>query len=129
MKRSGWTNFVIVVQLLYALSLIGLPIYLLIRGDGWGVIFVSAALGCPGIAALIAWFGLRKGSKWGWWGVLSADLVVLAILIYGLVDDGWHNIDWDLLGIAVVAAIVTAALFIPSFRKWQRSAMLSTLSS
>jgi len=127
--KLSWINFLILVQLLYALTLLGLPIYLLSRGDGWGVIFVSAAMGCPGILALIGWFGLRRRKRWGWSLVLSADLVVLGILTYALVDEGWHKIDWGLLGIAVIAAIITAALFIPPLPRWRRQSSSSTLSS
>ena len=131
MKPSGWISFVVIVQLLYALLLIVIPIYLLALGDGWGAIFASAALGGPGIAALIGGLGLRKGKLWGWSVALFADLVVFGILIYSLIDDGWHNFDWEMVGMTVLAATISAAFFIPAVRRscWQRLGARPVLSS
>ena len=131
MKRSGWISFVVVVQFLYALFLIALPIYLLAMGDGWGVIFVSAALGGPGIVAFIGWVGLRKGKLWGWSVALFADFVMFGILIYSLLDDGWHNIDREMVGMTVLAGTISAAFFIPAVRRsyWQRVGTQPVLSS
>ena len=131
MKRSGWISFVVVVQLLYTLFLILFPIYLLILVSGWGAVFVSAVIGGPGILALIGWFGLRKGKLWGWSVSLCADLAMFGILVYSLIDDGWHNIDREMVGMTVLTAIISAALFMPSVRKqyWQRVATQPILLS
>ena len=121
MNRSGWISFVIVVQLLYSLLLIAIPLYLLALGDGWGVIFASAALGGPGILALIGWSGLRKGKLWGWSVALFADLAMLGILLYSQISDGWHNLDWEMVGMTVLTGIISAAFFVPAVRRsyWQ----------
>ncbi|MFI5069305.1 MAG: hypothetical protein ACHP8A_00325 [Terriglobales bacterium] len=121
MKRSGWISFVIAVQLLYSLFLIAFPVYLLALGDGWGVIFASVVVGGPGIVAFIGWFGLRKGKLWGWSVALFADLAMLGILIYSLIGAGWHNIDRELAGMAILACTISSALLIPAVRRsyWQ----------
>jgi hypothetical protein len=121
MNRSGWISLVIVVQLLYSLFLIAFPVYLLALGDGWGVVIASAALGGPGIVALIGWFGLRKGKLWGWSVALFADLTMLGILIYSQISDGWHNLDREMAGMTVLAGIISAAFFVPAVRRsyWQ----------
>jgi hypothetical protein len=121
MNRSGWISFVILVQLLYSLFLVAIPVYLLILGDGWGVIFAAAALGCPGIIALIGWLGLRKGKRWGWSVTLFADLTMLAILIYSQIDGGWHKVDRQMVGITILAGTILSFLFIPAVRRsyWQ----------
>jgi cation transport ATPase len=131
MKPSGWTGFVVILHLLYALLLIVIPIYLLALGDGWGAIFASAALGGPGIVALIGWLGLRKGKLWGWCVALFADLVMFGILIYSLINDGWHNIDREMVGMTALAATISAAFFIPVVRRsyWQRVGRQPVLSS
>src|SRR5579864_334460 len=131
MKRSGCIRFVIVVQLLYSFFLIAVTVYLLAVGDGWGVIFASAALGGPGIVALIGWLGLRKGKLWGWSVALFADLAMLGILIYSLINDGWHNIDGKMVGMVVLAGTISAALFIPAVRRsyWQGVAAQPAASS
>ncbi len=126
MKRSGVMSF-----LLYTLLLIAFPVYLLALGDGWGLIFAAAAIGGPGIVALIGWVGLRKGRLWGWPIALFADLAVFVVLIYALIDDGWHNFDWAVAGMTVLSAAILAALFIPVVRRshCQRGGTRISLSS
>ena len=131
MNRSGWISFVIVVQLLYSLLLIAFPIYWLALGDGWGMIIASAALGGPGIVAFSGWLGLRKGKLWGWSVALFADLAMLVILLFSQVSDGWHNLDWEMVGMTVLTGIISAAFFVPAVRRsyWQGVVTQPVISS
>lgn len=131
MKHSGWISLVVVVQLLYALLLILVPVYLLLMAYGWGAVILSAVLGGPGIVALVGWFGLRKGKFWGWSIALFADVAMFGILIYCLMDYGWHNIDWEVVALTLLTAGVLAALLTPAVRAayWQRVGAQTVLSS
>ena len=125
MKRPSWFGFILITQLLYDLLLLALPAYLLAIGDGWGVIFASALLGVPSMIGLIGWFGLRNGKLWGWCLDLLSDLMLLGILTYSMIDDGWHNFEWGVAGLVFFSLVPSVCLLVPTVRKffWQSNAM------
>ena len=124
------------MQLFFALSLIALSLYVLVLAYRWGIhfevhdaatglIIASAVLGGPGLIALVGWWALQRERRWGWFVALFGDLAMLGILIYSMIDDGWHNIDWDTAVMAVLSVIISVCLFMPAVRKfyWQKPEM------
>ena len=124
MNRSGWITGAIVVQALWALALVGLAVFLLILARtaspevSAGLKTGAEVLGMPALLAIASWYGLWKETLWGWWLALVTDFGLLAIFIYSVVDDGWGNIDWEMVGITVISAIVPVALLIPVVRRF-----------
>jgi hypothetical protein len=130
-RRSGWITGVVVLQLLYTLMLLVLPVYLLVlsrteatgngpdaAGEVYGLRIAAAVVGLPALAALGAWIGLWKDKLWGWWLTVIVDLGLAGVFAYSLIDDGWHNIDWDVAGLAAVAAVPVVYLLLPKVRKF-----------
>jgi hypothetical protein len=130
-KRSGWITGVVVLQLLYALMLLALPVYLLIltrtseirsghdaSADIAGLKIAAAVLGGPALVALVAWIGLWKGKLWGWWLSMFMDLGFVGMFVYSLVDDGWHNIDWAVVVLSVIAVVPVVYLLLPQVRRF-----------
>src|SRR5260370_24823892 len=125
MKRSGWIRFVTTMARFCALSLIAFSLYVLVLAYRWGIhfevhdaatglIIASAVLGGPGLIALVGWWALQRERRWGWFVALFGDLVMLGILIHSMIDDGWHNIDWDTALMAVLSTVISWCLFMPS---------------
>ncbi|MGC2169999.1 MAG: hypothetical protein WA623_01285 [Candidatus Sulfotelmatobacter sp.] len=129
MTRPGWITGVILVQLLYLLMLLALPVYLLvltrtaeIRNGPHaaetisGLKIVAAVLGGPALVALAPWFGLWKGKRWGWWLTIITDLGLVGAFANSLVDDGWHNIDGTVVALTVIAMLPVVYLLVPEVR-------------
>jgi len=142
MKRHGWVTVNIVMQLLYAMTLTSLSLYLLILSHFWetrtgpkpgdaviGLMIASAILAGPALVNLVGWLGLRKRKVWGWWLVLVGDAGMLGMLAYSLIDDGWQNFDWEMAVLTIVSAMVTILLLSPTVRKfyWRRAEMQPAL--
>jgi len=130
-KRSGWISGVVVLQLLYTLMLLSLPLYLLVltrasqtrnasgaAGEISGLKIAAAVLGGPALVALVAWIGLWKGKLWGWWLAVLTDLGLVGMFVYSLVDDGWHNIDWSVVVLSVMALVPAVYLLLPQVRRF-----------
>jgi uncharacterized membrane protein (DUF2068 family) len=135
-KRSGWISGVVVLQLLYALMLLSLPVYLLVltrasqirnasdaAAEISGLKIAAAVLGGPALVALIAWIGLWKEKLWGWWLTILTDLGLVGVFVYSLIDDGWHNIDWTDVVLTVSAVVPVICLLLPQVRRlyWRGS--------
>ena len=133
MKRSGRVTFVIAMQLIYAMTLTSLSLYLLVlslsqfwktragpfRGDAAiNLMIPSAILAGPALVTLMGWLGLRKEKLWGWWLALIGDAGMLGLLVYILIDDGWENFDWYMVALTVASAMVTILLLAPIVRKF-----------
>jgi len=129
-KRSGWITGVVVLQLIYALMLLALPVYLLVlarasetrsgpnaEANIAGLKIAAAVLGGPALVALVAWIGLWKEKLWGWWLTVSTDLGLFAVLGYSMMDDGWHNIEWDVVVLSVITLVPVVYLLFPKVRK------------
>lgn len=134
MKRSGLITGVLLLQLLYVLVLLALTVYLLVlmrmpdpgnnsdaEQNRVGLEIGAAVLGVPALVALIAWFGLWRGKRWGWWLTVLIDLGFFAAFGYSLIDDGWHNIDGALVALTVTALVPVVYLAAPRVRGfyWQ----------
>ena len=114
MKRSGWVTGTIVMQLLWALALTVLFVYLIVlahtaavrNGPGgaeaaWGLKIAALIMFLPALMAIISGYGLWKHKLWGWWLAVLANLVVTSILFYSMIDDGWSHLDLDFAGFRV----------------------------
>jgi hypothetical protein len=124
MTRSGWITGAIVVQALWAVTLTGLAVFLLVmtRTAGpdasAGLKTGATVLGVPALLAISSWYGLWKQTLWGWWLGLLTDFALLAMFVYGMVDDGLRNIDWEMAGITVISAISPIFLLLPVVRRF-----------
>jgi len=141
-KRSGWITGVVALQVLYTVGLLALPVYLLmltrtseIRSghdaaeEIAGLRIAAAVLGGPALVALVAWIGLWKGKLWGWWLTVLMDLGFVGMFVYSLVDDGWHNIDWAVVVLSVMAVVPVVYLLLPPVRSFYWRGGVSQLPS
>jgi hypothetical protein len=130
MKRSRWIIGAIVMQLLYALMMLALPIYLLIlthttgvrngpdaADDISGLKIAAAVLAGPALLSLVGWFALWRGKLWGWWLTFIMDLGLVGVFVYSLADDGWHNLDLEMVGITALSFLPVTFLLLPQVRK------------
>jgi uncharacterized membrane protein (DUF2068 family) len=130
-KRSGWITGVIVLQLLDALMLLALPLYLLaltrtsavLNGANAaeeisGLKTAAAVVGSPAVLALVAWIGLWQEKLWGWWLAIFTDLGLVGLFVYSLIDDGWKNIDGQVATLSVVAMVPVIWLLLPKVRRF-----------
>src|SRR5882672_10395154 len=130
-KRSGWITVVLVLQFLYVLVMLALPVYLLVltrtsetrsgpdaAEEISGLRIAAAVVGAPALVALVAWFGLWKGKLWGWWLTVSTDLGLAGVFVYSLIDDGWKNVEWDVVALTFVALVPVVYLLLPKVRKF-----------
>ena len=109
MKPSGWISFVVIVQLLYALLLIVIPIYLPGSRRWMGSDLRISGTGRSRDCGTHRLVGSAQRKIMGWSVALFADLVMFGILIYSLLDGGWHNIDREMAGMTVLAGTISAA--------------------
>lgn len=129
MKRSGWITGVIVVQALWMLTLVGLPIYLLILARSsairsgpdaadaaHGLRVGAAVIALPAVLAIASSFGLWKQKLWGWWVALVSNSLMTGMLIYSTMDE--NTIDWDMFGLTVISAVLPILLLLPVVRKF-----------
>jgi hypothetical protein len=130
-KRSGWITAAAVLQLLYTLMLLALPVYLLVltrapetrsgpdaQASIAGLKIAAALLLGPALIALVGWIGLWKEKLWGWWLTILTDLGLVAVLVYSMVDDGWHNLEWDVVVVSVIGVVPVVYLLLPRVRRF-----------
>jgi uncharacterized membrane protein (DUF2068 family) len=135
-NRSGWITGVVVLQLLYVLVMLALPVYLLVltqtpetrngpdaAEEISGLRIAAAMVGAPALVALVAWFGLWKEKLWGWWLTVLTDLGLVGVFVYSLIDDGWKNVDWEVAVMTMIAVVPVVYLLLPRVRKlyWRRN--------
>jgi hypothetical protein len=143
-KRSGWITGIVVLQFLYVLMLLALPAYLLIltrtstvrngvdaSEEVNGLRIAALIVGGPALVALAAWIGLWKEKFWGWWLTVLSDLGLLVVFAYSLVDDGWNNIDWDVVVLVVIGVMLLVYLSWPGVRRfyWRRKSSTLPLTA
>src|SRR6476620_11662095 len=98
--RSPWVTGVVVIQALWMVALVALPIYLLILARSSGILSASdgkeaahglrvgaAFMALPALVATVSSYGLCKGKLWGWWVALFSNAAMSGILIYGMTDE------------------------------------------
>jgi uncharacterized membrane protein (DUF2068 family) len=130
-KRSGWITGVVVLQFLYVLGMLALPVYLLVltrtaetrsspdaAEEISGLRIAAAVLGAPALGAIVAWFGLWKGKLWGWWLTVLTDMGLVGVFVYSLIDDGWKNIEWDVAVLSLIGLIPVVYLLLPKVRRF-----------
>jgi len=124
MNRSVWITGVVVAQALWAFVLIVLAVILVILARmatsdvASGLTIGAVTLAIPALLASVSWYGLWKGTVWGWWVALFTDVALLAVLIYSMVDDGIRNIDRGMVAMTMSSAIVPVFLLTPVVRKF-----------
>jgi Predicted membrane protein (DUF2127) len=129
MKRSGWIIGVVVIQAMWMLVLVALPIYLLVLArssvivndpDGpdaaHGLRVGAVVLAVPAIFAIASSYGLWKEKLWGWWVGLLSNTAMLGTLIYSMTDE--NSIDWDMAGVMTFSAVLPLLLLVPAVRKF-----------
>ena len=134
-KRSAWITGAVVLQLLYVLAMLALPVYLLALTHASetrnapdaaeeisGLRIATAVLGVPALIALAGWLGLWKEKLWGWWLTIVMDAGLAGVLVYSLIDDGWKKVEWDVAGLALMAVVPVIYLLLPRVRRfyWRR---------
>src|SRR5262249_22514590 len=110
MKHSGLITGVTLMQLLLGLLYMGVSLLLLylirspVTGQGydpavalWGLKVAVSVIGPLTLLALVGAYGLWKDRRWGWWVSFLIDLGVAAVFISGALEDGWNNVDRELL--------------------------------
>jgi uncharacterized membrane protein (DUF2068 family) len=137
MKRSGWAVGATVLHVLGGAFLLGTSSYLWlltlsseIRHEAnaadtvRGLRIAAGVLSLPGIFVIMGAFGLWKTKLWGWWMALIVDLSWSSVLLYSLIDDGWANIDNEVLALFAISVFPVLFLVLPSVRKsfWHQSA-------
>ena len=138
MRRSGLVVGVTIVELLLALLLVGISVFLVVwmrspeisqsqdaADEIFGLKIAVGVLVVPGFIMLLAALGMWKDKLWGWWLALLIDLGIAVTLIYGVIDDGWRVADKEDIALAVTSAVPVLLLLIPTVRKhyWQSSQM------
>ena len=131
MKRSSWITGIIVLQLLYVLVLLALSVYFLLlartsesrsgpdaEGAALGLKIAAGVLGGPALVAFVGWVGLWKEKLWGWWLTLITDLGLVGAFVYSAVDDGWKNIDWDLVILTGLSVLPVIFSLLPKVRRF-----------
>jgi uncharacterized membrane protein (DUF2068 family) len=136
MRRSGLVIGVTIVELLLALLLVGISIFLALwmrsaevqqslnaADEIFGLRIAALVLVIPGVIMLLAAMGMWKDKLWGWWLALLIDLSIATTLFYSVIDDGWRVADREDIALAVISVVPIVLLLIPAVRKhyWQNS--------
>jgi hypothetical protein len=59
-----------------------------------------------------------KARQWGWWFALLTDLVLMVIFVYSSIDDGWNNLDWEMVAMTAVLVALIIFLLLPQVRRF-----------
>ena len=131
MRRSGWVTGVIVMQFLFGVSLSSICIFLLslIRlpewelgphaaATIWGLKVAAGILGPFAGAALVGPSGIWKNMLWGWWTAFLTDIGLFGVLLYSVIDGGWKNPDFDMVGLAAISVVLPVLLLLPTVRRF-----------
>jgi hypothetical protein len=129
MQRPVWVTSIIVLQLLLGALFAGTCIYLLflIRlpemkqtpNAAEGILGLKIAVGIFAPMALlvvVAAFGMWKARQWGWWFALLTNLALAVIFVYSSIDDGWNNLDWEMVAMTAVIVALIIFLLLPQVR-------------
>lgn len=140
-KRPVAVTSVTLLQFLLGLLCLGITLYLLVLSrsarikqghDAASIILgleIAAAVLSPGaVFGLIAAYALAKDKVWGWWLSLIINAAFAAVLIYSMIDDGWRDLDSEMVGFTLLSLIPVVLLLLPSVRKfyWRKPAMVNS---
>ena len=131
MKRPALVTGVTLLQFLLGFLWLGITVYLLFisrspdtknGGDPAGTILgleIAAAFIAPGaVFGLVAAYALGKDKLWGWWMSLIINAVFALMLIYSMIDDGWDNLDPELVGFTLLSLLPLILLLLPGVRQF-----------
>jgi len=131
MKRSAWVTGATVLQTLQGFFLAGLSVFLLSlvrlpeikQGKDAaetlaGIKIAAGMIAAPAIPVLASAYGMWKHRLWGWWMALVTDMGLFIAFVYSMVDDGWSNVDWELVIFAALALFAVLMLLLPSVRSF-----------
>ncbi|HXN23476.1 MAG TPA: hypothetical protein VOA41_12115 [Candidatus Dormibacteraeota bacterium] len=90
------------------------------RGAIWGLEIAAGVLLPFALLVLAGAYGMARGKRWGWWLALLTDLAVVLALAYGMVDDGWRNVDVGLAIVTTVSCAPLILLLLPGVREFYR---------
>lgn len=129
MKRPVLITTVAILQFLLALVMAGTTIYLLwlahspkilAEPDGadaaHGLTIGAIATGIPTAISGISFWGLWKSKRWGWWLALVMNVIILATLAYGMVDE--NSVDMEEIVVTLCFMILPIFLLLPKVRKF-----------
>jgi len=131
MQRPLWVTSVIILQLLLGALFAGVCIYLLflIRSAEMkqgpdaaeGILGLKIAVGIiapMAMLVIVAAWGMWKARLWGWWSALLTNLALVVIFVYSSIDDGWNNLDWEMVGMTAVLVTLIIFLLLPQVRRF-----------
>ena len=131
MQRPVWVTSIIILQLLLGVLFAGICIYLLflIRSPQMkqtpdaaeGILGLKIAVGVIAPMALlliVAAFGMWKTKRWSWWFALLTDLGLAIVFVYSSIDDGWNNLDWQMVALTSVLVALIIFLLLPQVRRF-----------
>jgi CDP-diglyceride synthetase len=130
-RRPAVVTIVTLLQFLLGFLWLGITVYLLVisrspetrQGSDPAVVIrgleIAAAIIAPGaIFGLSAAYGLGKDKIWGWWLSLITNSVFVLMLLYSMIDDGWDNLDREMIGITLLSLVPVILLVLPSVREF-----------
>ena len=138
--QAHWITGAKVVQLLVGASWLGVVVFLLWligapetrqvpdpRGAVWGLEVAVGIVAPIALLGLAGAYGTLRNQLWGWCVALLADLAALLMLVYGMIDDGWRDIDPALVSITAASAAPMVLLLLPGVRRfyWGKPATAS----
>ncbi|HEV2196337.1 MAG TPA: hypothetical protein VGR55_12210 [Candidatus Acidoferrum sp.] len=132
---------VTVLQFLLGFLWLGITIYLLLisrsaemkqGSDSAAAIRgleIAAAVVAPGaFFGLIAAYALGKGKLWGCWLSLIINVAFALVLIYSMIDDGWADLDMEMVAFTFLSLLPVVLLFLPVVRQfyWRKPAAVKS---
>lgn len=138
--QSSWITGTKVVQLSVAASWLGVVVFLLWlirapetrqvpdpRAAVWGLEVAVGIVAPIALLGLAGAYGTTRNRLWGWWVALLVDLAAVLMLVFGMIDDGWKNIDPALVSITAASAAPIVLLLLPGVRRfyWGKPATAS----
>jgi uncharacterized membrane protein (DUF2068 family) len=87
-----------------------------------GLEIAAAVLAPPALLGLIGAYGLKANKLWGWWLALLVDAALFLVFAYSMVDDGWRNIDTDMVAFTAASLVPVILLLLPAVRRhyWRK---------
>jgi hypothetical protein len=84
----------------------------------WGLEIAAGILAPIALLALTGAYGMIRNKQWGWWVALLVDLAIVLMLTYSMIDDGWRNVDPELVTVTAVSVVPVVLLLLPDVRRF-----------